>query len=331
MAPAQSKLANKRKDPPYPPLDTVVCSKKKQAKLKNDDTPTAASAEVASLDGEDKSAASSKSSATPIRKDPYTDLKKKLKQHRSPPEIKQEQKLKKAFPPPGNGKCNRIYTTGTMDDSSIAFVTHKKNYGEYAFTKTVDDMIRKDPKVMRAFGLDNIFLRVDPNDGNQHLLIEYINRDKQVRHKTATIYHRKPHGVSSKAKREKWADNVLVPYFNKYGQQKYSDRDWGDEKFEYGGDLETGRWCDYLGDFITNDCVVSVMKEDYGFGKDPLTCEKMAEDRQLVEMYFGPAKVEEGIASLLSHGKQFHTGETDSDAEPMPYESDGEEHVNTTE
>jgi hypothetical protein len=214
-----------------------------------------------------------------------------------------------------------------MDDSSIAFVMHKKNYGEYAFTKTADDMIRKDPKVMQAFGLDNIYLRVDPNDGNQHLLIEYINRDKQVRHKTASIYHRKPNGVSSKAKREKWARNVLVTYFNKYGQAKYSDKDWGDEKFEYGGDLETSRWCDYLGDFITNDCIVEIMKQDYGFGDKPLTCEEMANDRQLVEMYFGPQKVDEGIAALRSKGKTFHTGETDSEVEPHPYESEDDEPI----
>ena len=263
--------------------------------------------------------------------DKYAALKRALKQHKSPQSAKKQRKLKKALPPSGDGKYNKIYTTCTADGSWIAFVMHKKTANHHAFTKPVDDRIQRDPIVKEAFGFDNIFLKVDPDNGNEYWCVEYTNQRKESQTKYASIYHRKPGNDGSKEKREAWARKCLVRFFNKYGAAKYADNDWGEEKYEYGGDLETTKWTDYLADFITNDCVASVMKEDYAYGNVPLTCDEMADNKTLVEMYFGPDKIDEGIKALRSKGSKFHSGDSDSDSDPKPYESEEDEDENDDE
>ena len=209
-----------------------------------------------------------------------------------------------------------------MDDSEIVIVMHKKNAGEFAFTKTADDMMKKDPAIMQAFGFDNIYLKVDPDNGNEFLSKEYTSKNGEVRFKTASVYHQKPSTTTSKSNHEKWVKKVLVPYFNKYAQSKYSDAGYGSEQFEYGGDLETEKYCDYLGDFLTNSSIAGIMKEDYAYGETPLTLEDMSKDRQLIEMYFGLDKVDEGIEALLSKTNSIQNSDFELDLEPKPYESD---------
>ena len=346
MAPAQSKLAGSKRKKPAPtktetdeeavttaPVETVTCDHsntvqnpyKKSKPPANAGASSTASAHAGCPEADDKSGGDASSSSLPERKDKYADLKQHYKRNKSVTLAKKMRQQQKALPPAGNGKYNRIYTVGCMDDSDVVFVMHKRNSNEYAFTKVVDDVIRKDPAVKSAFGFDNLFLRVDPNNGNEYLAIEYTNRDKKTRNKYATIYQRKPNGDSRKEKREKWAKKVLVPMFNKFGQAKYCDGKWGDERFEYGGDLETDKWYDYLGNFITNQDVANIMKEDYAYSNTPLSPADMAKDRRLVEMYYGPEKVEEGIATLLSQGAKFRTGDTDSEQELKPYESENDE------
>ena len=329
---------------PYLPLQTVVVpnkakdnkNSKDQAESSTVSTPnpvSAASDEKMAAGSDDKTAdgvddkSSGSNSSPPIPPDKYAALKRSLKQHKSPRSAKKQRKAKKSLPPPGDGKYNKIYTTRTADGSWIAFVMHKKNANSYGFTKPVDDQIRKNPIIKEAFGFDNIFLKVDPDNGNEYWCVEYTNRRKETRVKYATIYHRKPsndklENDGDKEKREAWARKCLVRFFNKYGAAKYADNDWGEEKYEYGGDLQTGKWTDYLADFITNESVASVMKEDYAFGTVPLTCDEMADNRNLVEMYFGPEKIDEGIKALRAKGSKFSSGDSDTDSDPKPYESE---------
>ena len=112
--------------------------------------------------------------------------------------------------------------------------------------------------------------------------------------------------------------------FNRYGSAQYSKNDWGEEKYEYGGDLASDQYTDYLADFITNDDVAHVMKEDFAYGAKPLKCAEMAANEALVEMYYGKAKIEEGVAALKRKSTGFTTPEDDGD-ELTPYQSDDDE------
>ena len=350
MAPAQSKLSgNKRKAQASqqpkpapssdPPVQTLVCKTTKvSADATTDQSNTSSgmsalcagaamsnASSPAQSGAEDDSGDSKHSLPSLPKKDPYAELKKKLHKHRSPPASKHKTIAKRGVPPPGKGKANRVYTTRCVDESEVVIVTHKKTAGEYAFTKTVDDMIWKDLAIKQGFGFDNIYPMVDPENGNEVMSKEYQNKNGDTRRKTPTVYHQKPKGCSSTSKWQKWAKKVLLPYFNKYAQSKYSDAGYGSERFEYGGDLESSKYHDYLSDFLTNKAVAQVMKDDYAYGDPPLSCEDMTQDKQLVEMYFGPNKVDEGIEALLSLDKNF-TGdsEQDEDIELKPYESDEE-------
>lgn len=223
----------------------------------------------------------------------YADIKQLYKHNRSPPAEKIKRNKLKELPAPGCGKYNRIYTVCCMDGSDIVFVMHKRNHNEFAFTKVIDNMIGDEPALKSIFGFHNVFMRVDPHDGKKPLATN-------TKQRYPTIYHRKLNGVSTKERREQWAEKVLVPLFNKFGQTKYRDGKYGDEKFQYGGDLETSTWCDYLGDFITNQDVADVMKNDVIYSGMQLVPANMARDQALVKMYYGPEKVDEGIATLLS-------------------------------
>ena len=247
-----------------------------------------------------------------------------MKAHKSPRSAKKERKLKKTLPRPGDGVYNKIYTTETADGSEIVIVMHKQKANTFAFTKNIDDMMRSNPNVRESFGFDNLFLRVHEDNGNDVYAVEYTNQRNEKKVKHATVYHRKPGGETSKAKREKWARNVLVRQFNKYGSAQYARQDWQQEKFEYGGDLASDKWTNYLPDFITFQSVASIMREDFGYGEKPLTCDDMANNRELVEMYFGPDKVDEGVKALksLSEVKFSTASDEEKDSEDRPYESD---------
>ena len=275
------------------------------------------------------SSSSNSSTLEVVKKDRYADVKRKLKKHKTPRSAKKRRKQKRALPKPGDGRVNRIYTAVCADSSIIVFIMHKRKVGEHAFTKTIDEILGANANIRETMGIDNLFLRVDPDNGNEPWGIEYVNKDKETRVKYATIYHRKPSGESTKAKREKWARRVLVKYFNKYGSAQYAQKEWGAEKFEYGGDLETTKWTDYLSDYITYASVATVMKEDLCFGENPLSLEKMAEDDMLVEMYYGPDKIQEGKQALLSlaKGTGFSTGETDTESNGKPYESESDDNI----
>ena len=308
MAPAQSKLSgSKRKaPPPKSPPDTVLVPD--NGNRTSAASASAATPNIASASTEDKSIAgsnSSTSSPSAVKVDKYAELKKQMMEHKSPRSAKKQQKLKKALPPPGDGYINKIYTASTADGGEVAMCMHKSKANEFAFTLNIDNVLKSNPNVKDHMGIDNVFLRVDPDDGNKPYGIEYTNSEKKARTKRASIYHRKPSRETSKEKREKWARTTLVKGFNRYGQAKYSKQDWGEEKFEYGGDLETSKWTDYLADFITNDAVASVMKEDFAFGSKPLTCADMAKNRELVEMYYGPDKIDAGIGALLRKATTF--------------------------
>jgi hypothetical protein len=288
-------------------------------------SPMAPGADVGSVGH--SSASTSAVASTQAKADKYAELRKTLRQHKTPRSAKKQRKQKRTLPKPGDGKVNKMYTTKTADGSVIVFCMHKRKAGEHAFTKNIDDVLNANPNVRETMGIDNMFLRVHPDNGNEPWGIEYVNKDKETKTKYATIYHRKPSTESTMAKREKWARMTLIKHFNKYGSVQYSQRDWGAEKFEYGGDLETTKWTDYLADYITNASVASVMKEDFGHGEKPLKCEDMAKNDMLVEMYYGPDKMEEGKLALLTlaKGNTFTTGESDVESDGKPYESEDEE------
>ena len=325
---------------PFPPTQIAIAAKKPPPEPENVlDSATASTTHVASAAGADnesnssgsargnlkrpyKSDESKSSESTPIKVDKYAHLKKKMKIHKSPRAAKQTQKLKKALPPPGNGRINKIYTTGCADGSVIAFAMHKKKPNEFAFTKVVDDQLKAKPELKEAMGIDNVFLRVDPDNGNRNFAVEYTNKSGDSMTKYASIYHRKPNSETTKAKRETWARRSLIRHFNTYAGSKYIEKNWGEEKFEYGADLEASKWTDYLADFINNEDVAKVMKEDFAYGDQPLTCTEMAGNRELVEMYYGPDKIDEGIRELQSKSKNFHAGDSDNDSIPVPYQSD---------
>lgn len=290
-------------------------------------SPQASGTNASSIQDAGSALSNSTTTSTPPKSDKYAALKKTLKQHKTPRSAKKQRKQKRALPKPGDGKYNKIYTSVTADGSVIFFCMHKRKANEYAFTKNIDDVLNANANIREVMGIDNIFQKVDPDNGDEPYAVEYLNKDKEARTKFATIYHRKPNTESTKAKRDKWARRVLVKYFNKYGSAQYAQKDWGTEKFEYGGDLENSNYTDYLSDYITNANVAAVMKEDFGFGDKPLKCEEMAANDMLVEMYFGPDKIEEGKLALLSLGKgsTFTTGETDAESNANPYESENEE------
>ena len=132
-------------------------------------------------------------SASPSMKDHYAELKRRMKQHRSPPSCKRQKgRPKKPLPPPGNGKYNHIYTAACVFDTEIVIIMHKKTAGNFAFTKTIDDMIKADPDVRDAFGFDNLYYKVDPTNGSEPLVIEYQNKNGDQRKNFATVYVRKP-------------------------------------------------------------------------------------------------------------------------------------------
>jgi len=270
------------------------------------------------------SALTNSSASTAVKADKYAELRNTLKRHKTPRSAKKQRRQKRALPKPGNGKYNKIYTSVTADGSVVMFVMHKKRANEFGFTRNIDDVLNANPNIKEVMGIDNIFLRVDQDNGNVPYSVDYLNKDGEARTKFASIYHRKPTTESTKANREKWARRVLVKYFNKYGSARYSQKNWGAEVFEYGGDLATSEWTDYLSDYITNADVAKVMKEDLGFGEEPLTCEEMAANTMLVEMYYGPNKIEEGKEALLllGKGKTFNTGESDAESASNPYETD---------
>jgi glutaredoxin len=314
------------------PVNEIVVANKKPGPSDGSPTSATISTTVAASGNDAGSALSNSTTSTHGKPDKYAELKKSLKQHKTPRSAKKQRKQKRALPKPGDGKYNKIYTTATADGSIIFFCVHKKKANEYAFTKNIDDILNGNPNVRETMGIDNIFQKVDPDNGDEPYSVEYINKDKESRTKFATIYHRKPSGESTKAKREKWARRVLVKYFNKYGSAQYAPKEWGAEKFEYGGDLQTSKWTDYLSDYITNASVASVMKEDLAFGDKPLKCEEMAENTMLVEMYYGPDKIEEGKRALLALGKgnTFTTG-SDLESNGNPYESEDDEECDGAE
>ena len=86
--------------------------------------------------------------------------------------------------------------------------------------------------------------------------------------------------------------------------------------------METEKYCDYLGDFLTNGAIADIMKEGYAYGETPLAFEDMAKDWQLIEMCFGPDKVDEGVEALLSKTNSIQSSDFELDLEPKPYESD---------
>ena len=51
----------------------------------------------------------------------------------------------------------------------------------------------------------------------------------------------------------------------------------------------------------------------------------MAKDHKLVEMHFGPDKIEEGIEALLSKDKQIHSSEDEHEVEIQPYKLECED------
>ena len=253
----------------------------------------------------------------------YEAFKKKLKMH-SPPKSARKQrkhKLKKQNPPPGDGKTNVIYTCGTIDESKIALAMHKKTPGEPAFTKPVDDKLRRDPAARDAFGIDGIYPRCDPDDGNQPLAIPYTNQKKEDKVKYFSIYHAKSDGTT-KPRREHWGRDCLTKQFNRHASASNSMNKWGEEKFAYGGELEDDNHVHYLADFLTNDVVAQIMKDFFAIGEHPLTCAQLAETPEAIELYFGPSKMEEGKMALLKKANSFNLPDDNSDSELKPYESD---------
>ena len=232
-----AKASTNRKPPPQTPLDTIIFSTETDDEsAPGNNNVTSASVEAAqvlkskSFDSTDEkaseaskskgsnntnekgshgdSSASTPTSAGKSEKiDKYASLLDNLKESMSPRSAKKKRvaKKKRAFPAPrGNGKINQIYTVGTADRSSIAFVMHKKNPNEGAFTKPVDDQMRKTPAIKEAFGIDNIFLRVNPENGSEYYAIPYTNRAKEEKTKYFMVYHRKSNNTS-KEKCKKWA------------------------------------------------------------------------------------------------------------------------------
>ena len=297
------------------PIDTVVIDDKKLS-------PDLRSALANLAAGEEKSSVSSSSGSNhtgSVKTDKYASIKNRYKKHKTPKKAKKLQQKKRRLPDAGDGTYNRVYTIATADGAVVVIVMHKKKANEPAFTKNIDDQLANHSNIRDALGIDHLFKKVDPDNGDQPLAIEYLTKDKESRTKYFTVYYRKPSSPTTKAKREKWARKTLIVGLNKYGQAKYARQDWGAEKFEYGGDLEN-EWTDYLADFLTYDDVAKIMKEDFSFSDDPLTCEQMASDSDLVEMYFGPHKVEQGKRALLRAARAFHTA--DDDAEVKPYQSE---------
>jgi hypothetical protein len=202
---------------------------------------------------------------------------------------------------------------------------HKKEPGAFAFTLTADEQIKSSQQIKEAFGLDHVFLRVSDHSGNEYYCVEYQNKDRVQKKKYANVYLRKPKHQSTEKKRGAWGRN-LAHYFNKYSDKKFSSKGFGTEYFKYAGELHNNGWINYLADFITNDDVVTIMMEDYSLGEKPLTCDAMAKDSDLVEMYFGPKKILEGKAALLSRSNAFNAAESEEeDSKLKPYESEDDE------
>ena len=288
---------------------------------------TTNTASAASIPTEDKSAGSNSSTSTPADalRDKFAALKRQMKQHRTPASAKKNRKTKltRGLPPAGDGRYNKVYTYTTLDGSEITIIMHKSKTDAFAFTKPIDNLINQNESIKDGFGFDNVFFRVDANNGNEIYSVEYgTGTTKKL--KFATVYHRKPSSTTSKEKREKWAKRVLVPLFNKYGSLKYTDEAWKVERFAYGADLESPHHVDYLSDFITNRDVAQVMKDDYAYSDNPLSFDDMASNRTLVEMYYGPNKVDEGIETLLSMKVTFNPDDDGSMSDPKPYQSDEE-------
>ena len=100
---------------------------------------------------------------------------------------------------------------------------HKKKSDTFAFTKNIDDAMKSNPTIKESMGIDNVSMRVSPDNGDEPYSIKYKTKDtKEDRIKYAMIYHRKPTGQTTKSKREKWARNGLLPGFNRYDQAKHS-------------------------------------------------------------------------------------------------------------
>ena len=257
----------------------------------------------------------------------YAAIRASIKTHKSPKSARKQRKvkIKKLFPPPGNGKVNRLYTFGTQDSSNIAIVMHKKNAGEGAFTKTVDDQICKNPELKEAMGINNLCFRVDPDDGSKPYAVDYTNKFKEKKVKYTSVYQHKSSNTT-KPKREKWGGN-LIKFFNRHGSAKYAPNDWGEEKFEYGGDIDDEDDPYFLADFFTNADVAHVMKTDFAYSAQPLTCTQLTERRDVVELYFGPGKIDDGVSALLAKqnpGINIPGEDDDDDDDPVPFDSDDE-------
>ena len=84
------------------------------------------------------------------------------------------------------------------DDTEIVIVMHKKTAGNFAFTKTVDDMIKADPDVRDAFGFDNLYYKVDPTNGSEPLVIEYQNKNGDHRKNMPLFMFANPKGAQTK-------------------------------------------------------------------------------------------------------------------------------------
>ena len=104
--------------------------------------------------------------------------------------------------------CYKSIQDPTNRSAVAPFVMHKKTANHHAFTKPVDDRTQREPIVKEAFGFDNIFLKVDPDNGNEYWCVEYTNQTNETRTKYASIYQQE--------KREAWAHKCLVPFINKY-------------------------------------------------------------------------------------------------------------------
>ena len=298
-------------------------------------TPNASASQAGKTGGNSSSKSSEISSATSsqggsaggAKKNKYAAIRAAIKNNKSPKSARKQRKtkMKKTFPPPGSGKVNRLYTYGTQDSSNLALIMHKKNAGEGAFTKTVDDQIRKNPELKEAMGIDNLCFRVDPDNGSKPYAIEYTNKFKEKKVKYMSVYQYKS-SDTTKPKREKWAAN-LIKFFNRHGSAKYSPNDWGEEKFEYAGDIEDGDDPYFLGDFLTNADVANVMKTDFAYSEKPLTCAELAGRRDIVELYYGPDKVDEGVSALLAKhngGININGDDDDEDEQYVPFDSDDE-------
>ena len=84
----------------------------------------------------------------------------------------------------------------------------------------------------------------------------------------------------------------------------------------------------------TNNAVASMMIEDFAYSKSPLLCTQILENTELVEMYYGPKKIDQGKRTLLSKSKPFKTADSNNGSDLKPYQSeeddDGDNHDDLT-